>query len=316
MRSPAIACFTVVLVLGGSIGRARAETGVTAPPVEKAPPPNAPTIAPPAPAAPPEKVEKAKATAETAQLHPIVPSPENPLRPAFQLYAEIDVPVMAIGIVFAVARTFRSQMAFCAPVCDPNTLNAIDRTTAGYWSPGWQRASDVGLYTVAAGAAALLIADEGLSPGLNDAVVIAETGLSATALASVMTLASSRPRPFVYGTKAPYSARISADGGLSFLSSHAAISFGIATSTFMAMRRLHPRSNTPWIVLGVGGAAAAFVASARVLGGMHFISDTVGGAIVGTSLGVLIPSLHRSPVAIVPVTGDAGQHGLALVARF
>jgi hypothetical protein len=37
---------------------------------------------------------------------------------------------------------------------------------------------------------------------------------------------------------------------------------------------------------------------------------------VGTSLGVLIPSLHRSPVAIVPVTGDAGQRGLALVARF
>jgi hypothetical protein len=49
---------------------------------------------------------------------------------------------------------------------------------------------------------------------------------------------------------------------------------------------------------------------------MHFISDSVGGAFVGTSLGVLIPSLHASPVAIVPVTGDAGQRGLAFALRF
>jgi len=37
--------------------------------------------------------------------------------------------------------------------------------------------------------------------------------------------------------------------------------------------------------------------------------------VVATSLGVLVPSLHGSPVAIVPVTNE-GQHGLALSARF
>jgi len=121
--------------------------------------------------------------------------------------------------------------------------------------------------------------------GLNDAVVIAESGLAATAAASVMTLAAGRPRPFLYGTKAPLSERNGADAGLSFLSSHAAVSFAIATSTLVAMRRLHPHSRANWIVLGVGGAIASFVATARVLGGMHFISDVVGGAVVGSSLG-------------------------------
>ena len=258
MRSPAIACSTFLLVFlmsAGSIGGARAQSvpGRDEPPVQQAPPgapivapPNSPTIAPPAPEAPPEKVEKAKATAETAQLHPIVPSPENPLRPAFQLYAEIDVPVIGIGIVFALARRFRAQKAFCAPdLCNPADVNALDRVTAGYWSPGWQTASDYGLYGVAVGAAALLLVDEGPASALNDAVVVAETGLAATALASVMTLASARPRPYMYGDKAPLSARNSPDGGLSFLSSHAAISFGIATSTFMTMRRLH-RSAQAW----------------------------------------------------------------------
>jgi membrane-associated phospholipid phosphatase len=130
-----------------------------------------------------------------------------------------------------------------------------------------------------------------------------------------LTIAAGRPRPFLYGEKAPVSNRNSADAGLSFLSSHAAVSAAIATSTFVTMRRLHPSSKATWFVMGVGGAMAAFVATARVMGGMHFITDSVGGVIVGTSLGVLVPALHASPVAIVPVTGD-GQHGVALSARF
>ena len=99
------------------------------------------------------------------------------------------------------------------------------------------------------------------------------------------------------------------------MSSHAAISFAIATSTLVTMRRLHPHSKATWIVMGVGGAIATFVAAARVLGGMHFITDVAGGAIVGVSVGLLVPSLHASPVTIVPVAGD-GQRGIALSARF
>ena len=68
-------------------------------------------------------------------------------------------------------------------------------------------------------------------------------------------------------------------------------------------------------MLGVGGAIATFVATARVLGGMHFITDAAGGAVVGTSMGMIIPSLHASPVSIVPVSGD-GQRGIAVSARF
>jgi len=65
----------------------------------------------------------------------------------------------------------------------------------------------------------------------------------------------------------------------------------------------------------VGGVLATFVASARVLGGMHFITDSVGGAIVGVSTGVLVSSLHGSPVSVVPVTGE-GRKGLAVSFRF
>jgi len=319
MHAPAALCSVLVLTWLGSIGVAQAETATAEGASTDAPTPaNSPAIAPPSAGAAPEKVEDAKSTAKAAKLTPLVPSPKNPLRPAFQLYAEIDLPILGIGLVFESARLFRpqSQKAFCAPICPVSDLNALDRTTAGYWSPGWQTASDIGLYAIGVGAATLLFVDEGFWPGLNDAVVIAESGLAATAIASMMTLAAGRPRPFLYGENAPLSARNGADAGLSFLSSHAAVSFAIATSTLVAMRRLHPHSRANWIVLGVGGAIATFVASARVLGGMHFISDVVGGAIVGTSVGVIIPSLHGSPVSIVPVAGDGGQRGMAVNVRF
>jgi membrane-associated phospholipid phosphatase len=260
------------LVWFGSVHLARAQTALDKDMPTAAPTPaDNPPIAPPSAGAPPEKVEEAKSTAKAAKLTPIVPSPRNPLRPAFQLYAEIDLPILGIGLVFESARLFRpqSQKAFCAPLCPVSDLNALDRTTAGYWSPGWQTASDIGLYAIGVGAATLLFVDEGLWPGLNDAVVVAESGLAATAAASMMTLAAGRPRPFLYGEKAPLSERNGADAGLSFLSSHAAVSFAIATSTLVAMRRLHPHSKANWIVLGVGGAIATFVAAARVLGGMH-----------------------------------------------
>jgi membrane-associated phospholipid phosphatase len=312
MRSAATICIVLALTWVGPTVTARAEA-ITSEDAPKSADP--PTIAAPAPDAQPQKVDDAKKTAKAAALTPIVPSPRNPLRPAFQLYAEIDLPILAVGLVFAEARLVRSQPAFCAPLCDRGDLNAIDRTTAGYWSPGWQTASDYGLYAVGVGAAALIFADEGFLPGLNDSVVVAESALAATAVASIMTLAAGRPRPFLYGDKAPLSARNSADAGLSFLSSHTALSFSVATSTLVTMRRLHPGSKLTWIVAGVGGAIATFVATARVLGGMHFITDVAGGAVVGASVGVLVPSLHGSPVSVVPVAGD-GQHGLALVARF
>jgi membrane-associated phospholipid phosphatase len=323
MRTPTV-CSALVLAWLGSLGVARAEEAAdnnapTVAPADAPTPADNPAIAPPAPGASPEKVEDAKKTAKAAALTPILPSPQNPLRPAFQLYAEIDVPILAIGLVFEGGRLVRSQPAFCGttagPPCDRGDLNALDRTTAGYWSPGWQTASDYGLYAIGVGAATLLFVDEGFWPGLNDAVVVAESALAATAVASVLTLAAGRPRPFLYGDKAPSSARNGADAGLSYLSSHAAISFAIATSTLVTMRRLHPHSRANWIVLGVGGAIASFVAAARVLGGMHFITDVVGGSVVGISLGVIVPSLHASPVSIVPVAGD-GQRGIALSARF
>jgi membrane-associated phospholipid phosphatase len=295
-------------------------------PAAGATPGDDPTIAPPAPDAPPGKVEKAKEVAKTAELTPIIPNPNDATRPAFQLYAEIDVPILAVGTVFVLARRTKTEPAFCAPACDSVGLNALDKVTAGYYSAGWSNASDYLLYGLGAAAAGLLVADEGVLSTLNDAVVIGEATLSATALASIMTLAAGRPRPFLYGDptipsgyKAPLSIRNGGDASLSFLSSHTAEAFAIATSLFIAERRLHPGAQRPKIILGAGLAVASVIGVARVMAGYHFITDVVGGAVVGSSLGVLIASVHPSPVEVVPVvnsTPSGRQASLAIRGSF
>lgn len=328
-------CMAAAVTLGmAAIAQAQGATGSEVNPTAAAEPPPVPStavppakngalIAPPGPYAPPSKVQEAKETAKRAEMTPIVPNPTNPNRPAFQLYAESDLPLLGVGIVFAAARLFRTQGPTCGDgrtqsatvSCDPNDLNALDRTTAGYWSPTWSVASDIGLYSISGSALALLIADEGFLPALNDSVVVAESALSATALASLASLGANRPRPFVYGTKAPFADRQSPDASLSFVSSHTSVSFAIATSTYLATKRLEPRSTLSLFVIGVGGAGASFVAAARVFAGKHFITDTIAGAIIGTSAGILVPSLHSSPVKVVPVVSDT-RRGVDVVGSF
>ena len=308
---------TAAIALGSSLGQ-RASAQPAAPiPAPDITPDITPDIAPPGPGAPPGKVKQAEDTARAAALTPIVPSPRDATRPAFQLYAELDLPLLTVGLVFSGARFVRPRpvMPNSALVYDRNDLSAIDRPTAGYWSPGWAMASNVGLLALGLGAGALLAADEAPLAALNDAAVIAESALSATAAASIMTLAVGRPRPFLYGTRAPLAERDGTDATNSFLSSHAAVAFAIATSTFIAARRLHPASTISYWILGAGLGAGAFIATSRVLAGMHFITDATGGALVGSSVGVLLSSLHTSPVTVVPVIGEPGR-GLAIEGSF
>ena len=278
-------------------------------------------IAPPAPDAPPDKVKEAKEVAAKAELTPITPSPKNPTRPAFQLYAEIDLPIVSIGLVYMLGRRIKQQPAYCAPSCDNVDINWLDAHTAGFYSEGWSLASDIELWTLGAGTAGLLLADEGLVPALNDSVVIAESMISASAVATIMTFAAGRPRPFLYGDAAPLSVRNSGDAALSFLSSHTADAFAISTSLYMAQRRLHPTSNRPTYVLAGGYALSSLVGLSRVMAGKHFITDALGGAVVGASVGFIVSGLHRSPVKVVPVVNrDATNHvtsgGLGVAGSF
>lgn len=284
----------------------------------------------PGPDVAPQTPAQGKPTNEQGEpidkLTPVRPRPPQARQPAYQLYLEIDGPLITIAVAFSSGRAIRAGLApaYCAPVagmpveetteCDPANLNWFDRQFAGRYQPKWGLWSDVGVYGIQALAAAGIVADEGWRAGLNDLVVVAEAAMLANAAAGASTAITGRPRPYMYGTAAPASVREDGTGGLSYFSSHTATSFAAATSAFVTLRRLHPDERWPWWAFAGGMATATFVGATRVLAGSHFPTDVLAGAAVGAAIGILMPALHSAPRkwAPVPLAVDSGG-GVAVV---
>jgi membrane-associated phospholipid phosphatase len=279
---------------------------------------------PAAGAAPSSAAQEPAPSLPSPKLTPVPSPPERPL-PAYQLYWEVDVPLLTLAAVFGIGRTIRGGLApaYCAPqpgssteetaYCDPGALNWLDRHVAGRYQPSWGKWSNVGLYSLEALAAATIIATEGPRSGLNDLVVVAEATLAASAASGISTAITGRPRPYMYGTTAPLDVRQNGNGGLSFFSGHTSTAFAAVTATFFTLHRLHPEARWPWFVLAAGVAGAGFVGATRVLAGAHFPTDVLAGAAVGTSIGLLGPALRAAPrrVSAVPMAVDSGG-GIAI----
>jgi membrane-associated phospholipid phosphatase len=239
--------------------------------------------------------------------------------PAYELHADTDGPALAIGATFQASWLLRSQLdaPFCAPRCDPATLNALDRGVAGRWSPAWNRASDIGIATLLVAELTTLGAVDGLGAGAQDAVVIAEAVIWANGLGALTNFAVRRPRPFTYGDAAPLADRQDGNAALSFFSGHTTVAFAATTSLFVTLHRLRPKSPLPWIALAGFGLGAAFVGSTRMLAGYHFPTDVIAGAVIGTSLGFAIPALHGAPVSLAPLPDAAGRTaGVSVLGQF
>ncbi|XOV66916.1 MAG: phosphatase PAP2 family protein [Fluviicola sp.] len=73
-------------------------------------------------------------------------------------------------------------------------------------------------------------------------------------------------------------------GQYGFVSSHAANFFAVCTFAWLSLRRWYPKIG--WLLFGV----AVLVSFSRLYLGVHYLSDLVGGAMLGASFALLI---HR-----------------------
>jgi membrane-associated phospholipid phosphatase len=108
----------------------------------------------------------------------------------------------------------------------------------------------------------------------EDWVVAGILGPVAIGINFVVKLIVRRPRPVLEGLP-PLGG---APSSLSFPSAHATASFACAT----AMTRIAPEAA---ILFGL----AAAIAACRPYLGMHYPSDVLAGAVIGTALGLVVP---------------------------
>jgi len=125
----------------------------------------------------------------------------------------------------------------------------------------------------------------------NSELIYGEALSVNTFLHSVVKFAVRRPRPYTYQLPpgAPCKTR---DCDVSFYSGHASTAFAAAVAGSYLFAESAPDRGSRYAMWGFELALASATANLRVRGGMHYYSDVLVGALVGSGVGVLIPVLH------------------------
>ncbi|MDB5260812.1 MAG: PA-phosphatase, partial [Adhaeribacter sp.] len=198
-----------------------------------------------------------------------------------------------------------------------------DRFSAGYYSESAKKASDIPFYGSFVAPLALLLNDDVYQNAPQVFLLYAET-MSVTGTLFAMTAGLvDRKRPMVYGTEAPLKDRTSKNARNAFFAGHPAAT---ASATFFLAKVFHdfnPDSPARHFVWGAAAAVPATVGYLRLKAGKHFLSDVILGYGIGTTVGILVPQLHKkengsgfsvTPV-VIPVM-DGISNGMALNYQF
>jgi len=130
-----------------------------------------------------------------------------------------------------------------------------------------------------------------------------ETFELSAALTDVVKNMAQRIRPYVYNPEYPikgyddleFDDKIdNKDANKSFFSSDVSLAFALATFTSVVYNDYYPDSKMkPYIQVGTY-AYASFVAYLRYASGWHYPTDIIAAALVGSSIGYLVPYIHRN----------------------
>jgi membrane-associated phospholipid phosphatase len=236
------------------------------------------------------------AAAADALTFPGDPDPAS----VYRIWPWIDGAVVAGSIaVTAGFYGFGSHLIDPSCPCDRQSVNAFDRPAVGNHS---DLAYDAATATVGLAIfvpVALDIWDlRRLQPVVEDAVVLAESLSLSIALFSITKFTVQRPFPRTYAGD-PTLVNDAA-GYHSFYSGHTAVAFTALSVTSMTLARRYHQNVWPWIVTVVVGSG---VAAGVVLGGWHFPTDTVVGALTGTAIGIAVPTIHLRTAPVRPTVG-------------
>ena len=176
----------------------------------------------------------------------------------------------------------------CVP-CDPATLSGIDRWAVHPVSKSADVGSDVALLAVLGGTALAGLGSQPAEQWRGNLVVFANTAAWTQAISEWLKVGVRRERPVMYTDEAAAAASVRSSQ-MSMPSGHAALAFAAATSYFVISGRQHLPHRTRNAILFYAGAVS--VASLRVFAGKHFPTDVLAGAVLGSGIGWLVPTIH------------------------
>lgn len=230
-----------------------------------------------------------------AVLAPPAAAVAEPRGSPYRLRWGYDAALVGIGAagVMTPLVGYSSSKAACYPSCTPPTdMLGIDDAVVGNYSPPAHALANVVVTSLVLSPLIIDAADSRFRGWFEDAFVTFETILLSQAITQVMKSAVDRTAPFVYNPRAEQDDLDSADAFRSFISGHTSTSFAAATAYAVTFWKRHPQSPWRYVVAAGLETVATSVALLKIKAGYHYPTDVVAGALVGASVGLLIPMLH------------------------
>lgn len=230
-----------------------------------------------------------------------IDSAKNHQIPHFEIYKihyryEVPVTVVAAGITgFNFSGISKKENSTEAQIenLDKNNIPFFDRWTVHVYSRSMDQASYIPFY-LAIPLPLLCLADNKMRKDFWKIGYLYIEALAATGVVySTAVNLTNRYRPFTYESGSPMDLAVQSNSKKSFFAGHVAL---VATSSFFMAKvyaDYHPDSKLKWVFYSTAGALTAATGLMRNLAGMHFLSDVLLGATVGTLSGILVPSLHK-----------------------
>jgi membrane-associated phospholipid phosphatase len=235
------------------------------------------------------------------------------------VYRESGLLISGAGLLFGGLAVQSNQQPLTQAeidALDRNQVNWLDRSATEQWSTGADLASDVLLVTSVASPLVLAIAEARGGEGVRVGIMYAESVLLNNGIVQLLKGVTDRTRPFAYNDDPgiPEEKKMEKTTRRSFPSGHTGNAFAAAVFLASTYSRLHPESPArKWVWAGSLTAATA-TGYLRYEAGKHFPTDIIAGAVVGASLGYLVPKLHET--GNVYVTPSSGGVTLGVVIGF
>jgi membrane-associated phospholipid phosphatase len=174
-----------------------------------------------------------------------------------------------------------------------NNVNSFDRFATYNYSKSLSNTSDVVVSGLIVSPALLLIDGKISNDFMNLSLMYAETLLWSVFIPNWTKETVGRIRPFVYNEEASLDEKYNSDNRRSFFSGHTTVAFSSAVFLSKVYSDYYPKSKSKYYVLGASILVASLVGGLRIGSGMHFPTDVLIGAVVGSSIGYIIPEIHR-----------------------
>jgi membrane-associated phospholipid phosphatase len=209
------------------------------------------------------------------------------------------------GVVFDTSLTART-----CRWCDPPDFDRAARHALLWQNTGLAdslSSYDAYVLAPAVGLTLLILSDGDASASrlIDDVLPVAETVAIVQVATQFGKYAFARQRPYAhYGT---VTIDPNADNNSSFWSGHSVLGFAI-TSAAGTVCHFRGYWTEPY-VWGAGIALSLSTEYLRVAADKHYLSDVVGGGLIGLGVGLLVPRLMQRSVKIVPVQNGVGVTG-------